>query len=83
MTTYLGVKSPAARLLLGRPIPSTGRGPVRLCDAHAHGHDIGLAILRGRSNSDCHDEIAARLLASSAFMSCSICNLLHPAPMVA
>jgi hypothetical protein len=47
-------------MLLGRPIPSTGSRHIRLCDAH--GHNIGLAVLRGRSHADCHDAIAVRVL---------------------
>jgi hypothetical protein len=47
-------------MLLDRPIPSTGSRDIRLCDAH--GHNIGLVVLRGRSHADCHDAIAARVL---------------------
>eukprot|EP00961_Rhodomonas_salina_P222815 3012950-Rhodomonas_salina.1 len=60
-TTYLGVESPAARPLAGRPIPVTGvRAGRSTCDAH--GHNVGLAVLKGRAHADCHDAIAARVL---------------------
>ena len=64
LTTYLGRESPAVRHLAGRTIPclrrpSGGVARDRVCDPY--GWELGLALLPGGDDLECHDAVGGEL----------------------
>ena len=55
-TTYMGARSRLLAPLRGQVIPCGARSGPRRCDEH--GHQLGLAVLPGGSQTDLHDDCA-------------------------